>query len=505
MAEAIIEWREKKGALQAFVLKADGNEIPVGWTPQEGSQRAFLECQAWECLYEGNRGPGKTDALLMDFAQHVGQGYGPEWRGLLFRQTFPQLRDVMIKAQKWFPALFKDIKYNDTGHTWTWPTGETLRFSYGAKESDYWNYHGMSWPWIAFEELTTWSNPAFYKKMMSCCRSTVPGIPKKYRSTTNPSGAGHNWVKARFHLPISPGRIVGRLIEEPGIPERIAIHGSLSENRILLTADPGYADRIRASAKNKSELAAWLEGSWDIVSGGMFDDVWDASRHVVPNFTIPSSWRVDRSFDWGSAKPFSVGWWTESDGTDLRLPSGRVCSTVRGDLFRVAEWYGWTGEPNEGSKMLAVDIAKGIIERELAMGIHSRCKAGPADAATFKTENGVCYAKDLMQTVSVNGRKYRIVFVSSNSAPGTRRPGWELMRQRMLSAAPRVGRRELPGLFICERCEQFIRTVPVLPRDERDVDDVDTDAEDHIADESRYRIVFSGWRAKGGRVKGVPC
>lgn len=522
MAEAVVDWRIDKadGQLRPYVVTGKGRPIVATWAPQEGSQRAFLECQAFECLYEGTRGPGKTDTLIMDFALHVGpdrradksqpqwSGFGAEWRGILFRQTFPQLSDVIVKTKKWFPLLF-EAKYNESNHTWTWPTGETLRFSYGAREADYWNYHGHSWPWMAFEELTTWNDPGFFLKMQSCCRSTYSGIPKKLRATTNPYGPGHNWVKARYHLPLAPGRIMGPLIREMGqdgkpVPERMAIHGYLDENRILLTADPEYKTRIRAAARNKAELAAWMEGSWDIVAGGMFDDVWDAKRHVVPVFDVPFSWRVDRSFDWGSSRPFSVGWWAESDGSDLRLRDGRVCSTVRGDLFRIAEWYGWTGTPNEGKRMLATDIAKGIVERELILGIHDRCKAGPADAAVFKTENGVCIANDLMQQVIVNGAKHQIRFVSSNSAPGTRKVGWELMRRRLLAAAPTErGPREFPGLFVLERCEQFRRTVPVLPRDDKDLDDVDSDTEDHIADESRYRVMYAGWRAKGGTVTGV--
>ena len=511
MTEALIDWRAVGGGLTPYLIRPDGKEEEVGWTPQEGSQRAFLECPVFECLYEGTRGPGKTDALLMDFAQHCGpddgshwRGWGAEWRGLLFRRTYPQLSDVVIKTRKWFPLLFKGIRYNESSHTWTWPTGETLRFTYGDNEKDYWNYHGMSWPWIAFEELTTWPELSFYRKMMSCCRSSVPGIPHKFRSTTNPYGAGHNVVKARFRLPIPPGQVYGPLIEEPGVPERITVHGYLDENRILMTADPNYKDNIRASARNRAELAAWLEGSWDIVAGGMFDDVWDATRHVVPNIQVPFSWRIDRSFDWGSSKPFSVGWWAESDGTELRLPNGRLCSTVRGDLFRLNEWYGWTGEPNEGLRMLAVDIAKGIIEREIAMGIHDRCRAGPADASVFKMENGVCIANDLMRKVIVDGQQRRIQFMSSNSAPGTRKMGWELMRQRLKAALPNhVGPREFPGLFVCERCEQFRRTVPVLPRDlNRDPDDADTSAEDHISDESRYRVLASSWRVKGGKTMG---
>jgi len=512
MSTALIDWRTTEGQLKPYVLDEHGTETEATWCPQPGSQVLFLQCPVEEVLYEGTRGPGKTDALLMDFAQTTGQGFGAEWRGILFRQTFPQLSDVIVKSNKWFPLIFPGIKYNASAHIWTWPTGETLTFSYGMRESDYWNYHGKEWPWLCFEELTTWADPKFFLKMFSCCRASRPGMPRKIRASTNPYGPGHNWVKMRYDLPVPPGEILGSLIEERGdegeiIPARMAIHGCLDENQILLTADPNYKGKIIASARgNKAQLAAWLQGSWDIVAGGMFDDLWDATRHVVPPFDIPSSWRIDRSFDWGSSAPFAVGWWAESDGSDLRLADGRICSTVKGDLFRIGEWYGWNGEPNEGVRMIDKDIAKGIIERELALGIYDRCKAGPADGSIFNDENGVCIASNMMAPMFVEGEKRRIRFVRADKRPGTRKAGWELMRQRLLAANPgEAGPREFPGLFIFSTCRQFIRTVPVLPRDlDKDPDDVDTSTEDHIADEARYRVMFSGWRPKSSRARGVP-
>ena len=511
---AVIDWRVEKGQLRPFVVTDGGQEVEAGWAPQPGSQEVFLQCPATEVCYEGNRGPGKTDALLMDFGQHVGCGWGAEWRGILFRQTFPQLSDVIVKSNKWFPLIWPgQCKYNESNHVWTWKTGETLTFSYGLKEKDYWNYHGKSWPWIGFEELTTWADPGFFLKMFSCNRSTVVGMPRKIRNTTNPYGPGHNWVKLRYNLPVPPGETLGLLQEEVTVidgkklvHDYIAVHGHLDENQILLTADPMYKAKIIASARgNEAQLKAWMDGSWDIVAGGMFDDVWDAKRHVVPNFDVPTSWRIYRAFDWGSSAPFSVGWWAESDGTDLRLPNGRIGSTVRGDLFRINEWYGWNGEPNRGLKMVAQDIAKGIIERELAMGYHERIKAGPADASCFAEEGGVCYARDLMKKIQVKGQKRRISFVRSNSAPGTRKMGWALMRERFIAALPGSGPREFPGLFVTARCEQFRRTVPVLSRDmDKDPDDVDTDTEDHIGDESRYMTVFAGWKTSGSRAHGTP-
>lgn len=476
------------------------------WKPQEGSQTAFLCCPVFEVLYEGTRGPGKTDALLMDFAQHCGKGFGADWRGVLFRQTYPQLSDVVAKANKWFPQIFEGAKFNKVEHKWVWPTGEELLLRHMKDPDDYWKYHGHAYPWIGWEELTNWAMPGCYLRMMSCSRSSVPGIPRKYRATANPYGPGHNWVKMRFRLPTSRGKVITDSLADDGKaePPRVAIHGHIYENKILLDADPDYIDRIRASAESEAQLKSWLEGSWDVVAGGMFDDLWEPRTHVVEPFEIPRSWVINRSFDWGSAKPYSVGWWAESDGTDLMTSKGLV-STVRGDLFRIAEIYGWNGKPNEGTRSLASDIAVKIVEKELAMGLQGRCRPGPADSSIFDVQNGISIAADMERPVRIKGLKYPgIVWERADKSPGSRKNGWQNIRRMLKSSKKLPGLpREQPGIFIFKTCDQFLRTFPVLPRDEKDPDDVDTDAEDHIGDETRYRIhngprAIRKARARGG-------
>lgn len=517
MSEYPFEWREVEGSLVAFARDARGREIRPAWAPQEGSQVAFLECPIFEALYEGTRGPGKTDALLMDFAQHVGKGYGRAWRGVIFRQTYDQLKDLMDKALNWFPSIFPGARWNQSDKVWTFPDGEQLLMRYMERPQDYRNYHGHAYPWIGFEELTTWADDQCYKLMMSCCRSTMPGMPRRFRATTNPYGVGHNWVKLRFGLPVPPQAIIGNVIDyQMDDPisgkkitlHRVAIHGDLSENKILLHTDPEYPARIAEAARNEAEKRAWLYGDWDVVAGGMFDDIWFEAKNrvVVPRFKVPREWRIDRSFDWGSARPFSVGWWAESNGEDLTFEDGRTISTVPGDLFRIHEWYGWSGEPNEGSKMLARDIAKGIRQREIDWGIADRVSTGVADSAIFSTEDGHSIADELGASIrldsgeTVSGLKWH----PSDKGKGSRAQGWEIMRKRLAATVPQGGPREEPGLFVVgPECPHFLRTVPTIPRSDKNLDDVNTDAEDHVADEVRYRVRWERPVAKGGRVKGM--
>ena len=493
-------WKEVEEGLRAFTRDPKtGLDTPVTWAPQPGSQEAALSCPIGEVLYEGTRGPGKTDWLLMDYAQHVGQGYGEEWKGIIFRRTFPELEDIIGKSLKWFFKIWKEgaeVTYNKATSTWKWSTGEELKFRHFLTKEDYWKYHGHAYPFIGWEELTTWPTPDCYLSMFSCNRSTVKGIPLKVRSTTNPYGVGHNWVKSRWRLPIQTGKIIGPIIKDSRNldgdlePPRVAIHGYLQENKVLLTADPNYINKLKSAATNPAELRAWLHGDWNIVAGGMFDDVWNPRVHIVPSFPlhlIPRGWKIDRSYDHGSSKPFSVGFWARSNGEPFTY-KGVTYGKLRGDLYRIAEWYGWNGRENEGVKFGAYEIAEGIKDREIDWGLrdprtnHSRVKPGPADSSIFdEYERNKSLAGDF-QRAGVRWDK-------ADKGPGSRKQGWEQFRKLLKNAIPDVnGVREEPGIFVFDTCNHFIRTVPVLPRDKKNPDDVDTDVEDHIGDDVRYEI-----------------
>jgi len=261
---------------------------PVVWMPQNGSQSLFMSTPFFEALYHGTRGPGKTDALIMSFAQHVGKGYGAAWRGIIFRQTYPQLADVQAKTEKWFRQIFGNrAKFNRSKMQWDWDTGEVLLLRHMARPSDYWNYHGHEYPFIGWEELCNWADDTCFTSMFACCRSSTKGVPRMVRATTNPYGPGHNWVKARYGLDgkwyraeiitLEPTDTEGRIE-----PARAAYYGHIDENKILLLADPDYKATIIAASSNPAMAEAWLFGSWDIVAGGMFDDLnWPDYRRTL--------------------------------------------------------------------------------------------------------------------------------------------------------------------------------------------------------------------------------
>ena len=428
---------------------------------QKGAQSELLACPASDILYGGARGGGKSHGILLDFAAHAYK-HGQNVSGVLFRRTYPELEDLQSKAQRIYPFL--GASYKAGAKTWSFPSGASLKMRHFANEDSVSSYIGHEYSWMGFDQLDSWPKQETVDKLKANLRNPH-GIPSRMVSTANPAGVGHNWIKARYIDPAPPRTI----IRENGFGSKCFIPATVWDNEILMKADPSYIDRLKESGAEWL-VRAWLHGDWDIVAGGMFDDVWKREVHVIEPFEVPKSWRIDRSFDWGSSAPFSVQWWAESDGTPLE--DGRVWP--KGTLFHIAEWYGCTGNPNEGIKMLASEIARGIVETEQRMG--RKVYAGAADPSIFAVSNGTSIG-DEMARVGVRWEK----------ADNARKAGWEKMR-RLLKASL-ADRMEEAGLFVFSTCRQFIRTVPSLPRDSRDMEDLDTNTEDHIADAARYRIM----------------
>lgn len=518
---------------------ADGGPRVV-WSPLPGSQTLALTCPAHIMLYHGTRGPGKTDAQLLRFRRRVGQGYGRHWRGVIFDREYKNLDDLVSKSMRWFPEFKDGARFlsSKSDYRWVWPTGEELLFRAIRRDTDYWGYHGQEFPFIGWNELTKYPSDSLFDMMMSCNRSSfrpedfpiydddgvvlglLPEIPLEVFATCNPYGAGHNWVKKRFDIkPETMGKIIRNVVNvfnprtqqrEDVVKTQVHLFGSYRENKYL---SPEYVAELE-SIKDQNKRKAWLGGSWDVLAGGMFDDVWDKDVHVMRAFTIPIGWRIDRSFDYGQSKPFSVGWWAESNGSDVQLADGSWMKTVRGDLFRIAEWYGCDpSKANTGLRMLANDIAAGIIEREMAMSIHSRCQPGPADNSIWDVLNGNSVAADMSKQVRVNGQLYNgVEWARSDKSAGSRIRGWEQMRSRFVNSKARTYvdshgdtiliPRERPGIFIFSNCKNFIDQIPLLPRDEEEPDDIDTETEDHIADEARYKVMSVNMGARGGHARG---
>jgi hypothetical protein len=498
------------------------------WQPNPGSQALAMSAPANLILYHGTRGNGKTDVQLMRFRAGVGQGYGRHFRGLCTDVQLSSLDDIISKSKKYFYQFNDGARFLSSKgeNRWVWPTGEELLFRAVDDVTSYEKLHGSEFAYIAINEASKSPDSTVLDLLMSLNRtsfvpedhplpdgSLLPELKLTIFLTTNPSGIGRNWLKKRFIDQSAPGEILKKHIaifnprtQEDEIITKTQCHifGSWRENTKLSADYVADLAQITDPVKRK----AWLLGDWDAgCEGGMFDDLWQSDVHIIKPFNIPHSGFIDRCFDWGSSAPFSIAWYWNSDGCDVTLSDGRTISTIRGDIFRIAEWYGAVeGQPTKGLMMLNAEITKGIVEREIAMGIYGRVKPGAADNSIWDVKSGASIAADMLKPVRLDdGKTYAgVTWRRSDKSPGSRTGGWQSVRKYLSGAVRPLGSvREFPGLFIFNTCKDFIEIFPTLSRDKDNMDDIDTRGCDHQADELRYKILSTATGSRSGKTKGV--
>lgn len=543
------------------------DNINVVWQPLKGrvkdgkynmsSQELVLTCPCDTIFMSSSRASGKTEVSLIKFCLPIGMGYGSYYRGVYIDMHYKDLADVIARSKRLFPMIYgkKARFYSSKGdEKWVWDTGEELLFRQGATEDDYDGFHGQEYAVILYNELSKNPSPAFFDKMKTTNRTSfipeehpyyidsqyfkqygiekrvsadypyaekrlLPPLRPKIIITTNPSGAGKQWVKQKFVDPAPAGKILRKEImafnprtqqNELMVKTQVHIFSSYKENTHL---SPEYVLELE-SIQDPELRKAWLYGDWNASYGdGMFNDIFRNSIHVIPQFKIPQTWGIYCGFDWGWTKPFATVWLAVSDGSDIEIPSlNKTMPTVRGDIFVVYEYYGCIeGKQNVGKCMLATDVSKNIIKFELGHNIRNKIVARIADSAIFNREDGHCVADEMRKPVMVDGVKMNgILWQGANKKAGSRSVGWELIRQKLRNAVPvkdeKTGLtmpRETPALFVCDNCREFLRTFPDLPRDPYKEFDIDTDAEDHLADALRYTVSYLSWGDRTQKTVGM--
>lgn len=456
----------KGAAAAALAARAQAQER-VAWGAQPGPQSALIACPIFEVFFGGARGGGKTDGMLGDWLSHQDQ-HGGQASGLMVRRTLRDLEDTIKRSREIYPHM--GARFHEQDKVWKFPSGAEIKFRYLDKDSDADHYQGHSYSRVYVEELTQFVSPTPVMKLMATLRSGA-GIPCGFRATGNPGGPGHQWVKARYIDPAPRGWVVQEdKFSNPWTRtavtrQRVFIPSRVTDNRYL---GDEYIANLQMSGSPQL-VRAWLEGDWSVIEGAFFSE-WSNEKHVIAPFEIPQSWTRFRSADWGSAHPFSIGWWAIVPD-DYRLANSMILP--RGAIVRHREWYG-AEKPNVGIKMPAEKVADGILAKEIDE--QADIEYGILDPAAFASDGGPSIA-ERMASRGVYFRRADNARVARRGALG----GWDQLRARLIGNLD--GR---PMIYFFSTCRDAIRTIPTLQHDENRPEDVDTESEDHAADDVRY-------------------
>ena len=420
-------------------------------------QKLFLADHHKYLAFGGARGGGKSWSVRVKSVL-----LAMRWKGIIImiiRRSYPELYANHIKPfKRMLPkALYK---YNDSKKEITFVNGSQIVFKYCSNEKDLDNFQGTECDIMFIDEATQFTEEQF--KILNACVRGVSDreedkFPKRVYLTCNPGGVGHQWVKRLF---IDRNYIDG---EDPD--DYNFIQSGVRDNKILMEQQPEYIKQLEALPPKLRE--AWLNGSWDIFFGQFFEDFMDRPEHyvdrqwthVIEPFNIPDGWKIYRSFDWGYAKPFSCGWWAvDYDGV----------------VYRILELYGCTREPNTGLKWTPAQVFAEIhkIETEHPWLKGKRIQ-GVADPAIWDAEFG--------ESIADVAAKHQVFFSKGDHQ---RIPGWMQVHYRMA-----FDENGFPMMYVFKNCKAFIRTIPLLQYDDHKVEDLDTEGEDHVADEVRYFLM----------------
>ena len=438
------------------------NPIPLNGRPNR-KQRMMIEARTKHIGFGGARGGGKSWAVRTKAKLLAGQYKGIKM--LIVRRTYPELMNNHIQILR--AELMGNAKYNDRDKILTFRNGSTIKFGYCRNDADLDQYQGAEFDIIFLDEATQLSE--YQMKTITACLRGANDLPKRIYYTCNPGGQGHGYIKRIF---------IDKRYEAGERPEDYTFIQSLvTDNLALMKAQPDYIHQLEALPEKLRK--AWLEGDWDIFEGQFFEDfrtepdpkkcyeagieVGEAKKlglwtHVIPapRDGPPAGWKLYRSFDWGYSKPFSCAWWAVD---------------YDGRIYRILELYGCTKEPNEGVKWTPDEVFRRIREIEDSHPwLKGRQIEGVADPAIWDESGGVSIAE--------TGERYRVYFTPGDHQ---RIPGWMQCHYRLM-----FDEHGLPMMYVYDTCKAFLRTIPLLVYDEHKPEDLDTEMEDHVADEWRY-------------------
>lgn len=401
-------------------------------------QNAFIRANSFEVLFGGAAGGGKSYAQLLD-AVYFAYRF-PQSKQLILRKTIPELEATLIQTLlSNYPLQW--YSYNSTRRRCMFKNGSLIQFGYCRTQNDVYRYQSAEYDIIRFDELTHFTEHT-YTYLISRVRGTN-GYPKQLKSSTNPGGVGHEWVKRRF-VNIGPPDAEC----EFAAGTRIFLPALVDDNIFLTRKDPNYKKRLENL--EESEKRALLHGEWNISDGRYFDE-WNRNIHVIKPFEIPEHWRRYFTMDYGL--DMLAGYWIAIDGEK------------RAYVYR--ELY--------ESNHIISDAAKRILE------------------LTFETVCDFIAPPDLWNRRQDSGRSAADSFldegIALTKASAARVAGW-LELKEWLKPKPDITGELSPRLIFFDTCTNVIRCIPAITRDKRNPNDCAATPHEctHAPDAIRYFV-----------------
>ncbi|MFC1459675.1 phage terminase large subunit [Microvirga arabica] len=463
-------------------------------------QEIAFDTPATEVLYGGAAGGGKSH--LMRMATIAWCAAIPGLQVYLFRRIREDLMKNHMEGPKGFRALL--APWVNKGFCKI--IEDEIRFRNGSKiylchckdPKDVYKYQGAEIHVLVIDELTHFLE-GMYRFLRNRVRMVGLRLPPEYEGrfprilcSANPGNIGHLWVKRTWISGREPLKIE-RMADEEGGMRRQYIPARIDDNPSLGIDDPGYEKRL-SGLGSVALVKAMRDGDWDVVEGAFFSE-WSNRRHVVQPFELPKEWTRFVAVDWGSYRPFSIGWYAVV-GENTSIP-GTTTHMPRGALVRYREWYGCVeGKDNVGLKLTVEAVADGILERSLPDQQRGITYAYTVvDPSMFQENGGPSMRERMLKRGIRNLRAGDNTRVAQKGAMG----GWDMVRARLRGSGwtqDGPGPEWVPDFYVFSTCVHFIRTVPVLQHDPDRPEDLDTDGEDHAADEGRYAVLSRPYTAR---------
>lgn len=385
--------------------------------------------------------------------------YGLEHPGAtlyLFRETYDDLEANLITEMKakWDESLYT---YNESKHIATLINGTKVLFRYIRNWQDANKYQGRSIDWIGVDELTKHEERSI-QVLLSCLRSPK-GFPPRFRATCNPNGIGFGWVKKNYIERTNYGEEVA--IDEISDNRVQFIPATVYDNEVLMKNDPSYVKRLENLPED--ERRAFLLGDWDSLQGQYFT-IWNRKKHAIEPFAIPKHWKRYRSIDWGYNDHCAVYWHaTNEEGKAHTYRELYINETLAGD---VAD--------------MMVDLSKGEKIQYTVASPDMWQNRG----AGIVAKDGEVRGKNIAETFLEHG-------VPLIKADNSRVIGWQRMNEELADQPDGE-----PNWVIFKNCENLIRTLPYLVRDDKKPEDIADRQEDHPAESCRYFHMSRPTKAK---------